>query len=215
MSYLIERRQEEKDRRRAEIVDAAESLYAETGWDGITMDQVARRARLSRALLYVYFKDKSDLHLALVQRSLEALRDRFVAARAGHATGIAQVEAIGRAYLAFSVETPHHFDACARYQAHPDCGHAAGDVPGNEEACEAAGFRVHEVIVESLNLGVADGTIRADLGNPFVTALNLWAFTHGMIQIASSKGAQIVRGGTAVETFIEHGLDLALRALKP
>jgi len=56
MSYLTARRQEEKDRRRAEIVDAAEALYAETGWDAITMDQVARRARLSRALLYVYFK---------------------------------------------------------------------------------------------------------------------------------------------------------------
>jgi AcrR family transcriptional regulator len=215
MSYLVERRQEEKDRRRAEIVDAAETLYAETGWDAITMDQVARRARLSRALLYVYFKDKSDLHLALVERSLEALRERFIAARAGHASGLAQVEAIGRAYLAFSIELPHYFDACARYQAHAECAHTAGDVPGNEEACEAAGFRVHEVIVESLNLGVADGTIRADLGNPFVTALNLWAFTHGMIQIASSKGAQIVRSGTAVETFFEHGLDLSLRALKP
>jgi AcrR family transcriptional regulator len=215
MSYLIERRQEEKDRRRAEIIDAAETLYAETGWDAITMDQVARRARLSRALLYVYFKDKSDLHLALVERSLEALRERFIAARAGHATGIAQVEAIGRAYLAFSIDLPHYFDACARYQAHAECAHTAGAVPGNEEACEAAGFRVHEVIVESLNLGAADGTIRSDLGNPFVTALNLWAFTHGMIQIASSKGAQIVRSGAAVETFIEHGLDLALRALKP
>jgi AcrR family transcriptional regulator len=215
MSYLIERRQEEKDRRRAEIVDAAETLYAETGWDAITMDQVARRARLSRALLYVYFKDKSDLHLALVERSLGALRERFIAARAAHATGIAQVEAIGRAYLAFSIDLPHYFDACARYQTHAECAHTAGDVPGNEEACEVAGFRVHEVIVESLNLGVADGTIRNDLGNPFVTALNLWAFTHGMIQIASSKGAQIVRSGTAVATFIEHGLDLALRALKP
>src|SRR5512137_1414718 len=118
MSYLSERRQEEKDRRRAEILDAAEALYAETGWDAITMDQVARRARLSRALLYVYFTDKSDLHMALVERSLEALHDRFVAAQKGRLDGIAEVEAIGRAYLAFSVETPHYFDACARYQAH-------------------------------------------------------------------------------------------------
>ena len=123
MSYLTERRQEEKDRRRTEIVDAAEALYAETGWDAITMDQVARRARLSRALLYVYFKDKSDLHMALVERSLEALHDRFVAAREGRTNGIAEVEAIGRAYLAFSVETPHYFDACARYQAHPTGEH--------------------------------------------------------------------------------------------
>ena len=68
MSYIAERRQEEQDRRRGEIVDAAEALYAETGWDAVTMDQVARRARLSRALVYVYFKDKRDLHFALVER---------------------------------------------------------------------------------------------------------------------------------------------------
>jgi TetR/AcrR family transcriptional regulator len=215
MSYLTERRQEEKDRRRTEIVDAAEALYAETGWDAITMDQVARRARLSRALLYVYFKDKSDLHMALVERSLEALHDRFVAARQDRTSGIAEVEAIGRAYLAFSKETPHYFDACARYQAHPAGEHAADGTPCNEAACEVAGHSVHEVIVESLNRGVADGSIRADIGDPFVTALTLWAFTHGLIQIASSKGGQIEHEGTSVQSFIEHGLELALRALKP
>jgi AcrR family transcriptional regulator len=214
MSYIAERRQEEKDRRRAEIVDAAEALYAETGWDAITMDQVARRARLSRALLYVYFKDKGDLHMALVERSLDELRARFVAARAGHASGIAQVEAIGRAYLAFSVDVPHYFDACARYQAHAAPDAAAGG-QASEVACAAAGHRVHEVIVESLNLGTADGSIRADIGDPYVTALALWAFSHGMIQIASTKGGQIEHEGTSVQTFIEHGLDLALRALKP
>ena len=215
MTYLIERRQEEKDRRRGEIVDAAESLYAESGWDAITMDQVARRARLSRALLYVYFKDKNDLHMALVERSLEALRVRFGAAREGREHGLAEVEAIGRAYLAFSVETPHYFDACARYQAHAATELPLDAPPCNEAACEAAGFRVHSVIVESLNRGIADGSIRADIGDRFVTALALWAFSHGMIQIASSKAGQIAHGGTTVEAFIEHGLGLALRALKP
>jgi TetR/AcrR family transcriptional regulator len=214
MSYITERRQEEKDRRRAEIVDAAESLYTETGWDGITMDQVARRARLSRALLYVYFKDKGDLHMALVERSLDALRERFLAAQAGRPTGIAQVEAIGRAYLAFSVETPHYFDACARFQAHAHVECEAGSAP-SEAACEVAGHRVHEVIVESLQRGVADGSIRADIGDPFVTALALWAFTHGMIQIASTKGGQIEHEGTSVQAFIEHGLGLAMRGLRP
>jgi AcrR family transcriptional regulator len=215
MTYLIERRQEEKDRRRAEIVDAAGALYAETGWDAITMDQVARRARLSRALLYVYFKDKGDLHMALVERSLAALRDRFVAAREGRNNGLAEVEAIGRAYLAFSVETPHYFDACARYQAHAPAVQHPDEPLSNEAACETAGHGVHEVIVESLNRGVADGSVRRDLGDPFVTALALWAFTHGMIQIASSKGGAITHGGATVQGFIEHGLGLALRALQP
>lgn len=212
MSYIQERRQEEKDRRRSEIVDAAEALYAEVGWDAITMDMVARRARLSRALLYVYFKDKADLHMALVERALDALRESFEAARQGHPTGIAEVEAIGRAYIAYAREKPHYFDACARFQARP-----LGDLQAqpNEAACMAAGHRCHEVIVESLNRGMADGSVRADLGNPYVTALALWAFSHGMIQIASTKGGQIEHEGTPLAEFIEHSLALALRALRP
>jgi TetR/AcrR family transcriptional regulator len=212
MSYITERRQEEKDRRRAEIIDAAEALYAETGWDAITMDQVARRARLSRALLYVYFEDKSDLHLALVERSLDALREVFLEAQQGHPDGLREVEAIGRAYLAFSRDKPHYFDACARYQAHTAC---TDEAHANEAACMVAGHRVHEVIVASLNRGVADGSIRNDLGDPYVTALSLWAFSHGVIQIAATKGGQIEHEGTPVAAFIDHAFGLALRSLRP
>jgi AcrR family transcriptional regulator len=212
MSYINERRQEERDRRRAEILDAAEALYAESGWDSITMDQVARRARLSRALLYVYFEDKTDLHLALVERALGALRERFEAARVGHPNGLAEVEAIGRAYLAYSVEQPHYFDACARYQAHEVC---SDEAHANEAACMAAGHRVHEVIVGSLERGIADGSIRRDLGNPYLTALSLWAFSHGLIQIASTKRGQIEHEGTPVQAFINHAFGLALRSLRP
>ena len=212
MSYIAERRQEEKDRRRAEIVDAADAVYAESGWDAVTMDQVARRARLSRALVYVYFRDKEDLLFALVERSLENLRDRFVVAQQGHARGIDEVEAIGHAYLQFSRELPHYFDACSRFQAHRS---ADIEPPPNEMACMVAGHRVHEVIVASLNRGVADGSVKSDLGDPYVTALSLWAFSHGLIQIASTKGGQIEHEGTPVQVFIDHAIGLALRSLQP
>lgn len=212
MSYIAERRQEEKDRRRVEIIDAAEAVYAECGWDAVTMELVARKARLSRALLYVYFRDKSDLHFALVERSLEELRRRFEAARQGRARGIDEVEAIGHAYLAFARELPHYFDACARFQAHRPEG---AEIPASELRCFDTGHRVHEVIVESLNRGVADGSIRGDLGDPYVTALTLWAFTHGLIQIATTKGPQIEHEGIAIEQYIRHSVDLALRSLRP
>ena len=212
MSYIAERRQEERDRRRAEIVDAAEALYAEVGWDAVTMDQVARRARLSRALVYVYFRDKADLHLALVERALDSLRDRFVAAREGKARGLDEVEAIGRAYFAFAGEVPHYFDACARFQSHP--GHE-GDCPPNEAACIAAGHRVHETIVAALDRGVADGSVRADIGNRFVTALALWAFSHGVIQIAATKSGQMAHDGVGVQQFVDHAIAMALRTLEP
>jgi TetR/AcrR family transcriptional regulator len=212
MSYIAERRQEERDRRRAEIVDAAEAVYAEAGWDSVTMDQVARRARLSRALVYVYFKDKPDLHLALVERALETLRERFEATGAGKSTGLEEVQAMGQAYLRFSREMPHYFDACARYQSR--ISDEAGREP-NDVACIHAGDRVHQTIVAALRRGIEDGSIRGDLGDLYATALSLWAFTHGVIQIASSKGGQIEHQGVPVERFIDHALEMLTRSLVP
>ena len=43
----------------------------------MTMDQVARRARLSRALLYVYFTDKADLMFGVGERAMAVLARRF------------------------------------------------------------------------------------------------------------------------------------------
>ncbi len=210
-SYITERRQEERDRRRAEILDAAEAVYAQVGWDAVTMEQVARRARLSRALVYVYFKDKGDLHLALVERALDALRGRFAAAREGRARGIDEVEAIGQAYLSFARELPHYFDACARFEARM----SSDGVQPNETACMAAGHRVHETIVASLNRGIADGSIRADIGDPYLTSVALWAFSHGLVQIAATKSGQMEVEGIPVQKFLDHAIDLALRSLRP
>ncbi len=197
MSYLAERREEEKERRRAEMVDAAEELYAEVGWDAVTMERVAKSARLSRALLYVYFRDKNDLLHAITERALLELRERFVAAAAAHPLGIDQVQAIGRAYVRFQQEKPYRFDACSRFHAHQAAGQPA------EDACAAAGDAVMEVIVKALLQGQADGSIRKDIGNPAQVCVMLWAFTHGLIQIGSNKTQEIARQGVEVPQLME------------
>jgi len=163
MSYIAERRQEEKERRRDEIVEAAEELYRELGWDAVTMDSVARRARLSRDLVYVYFKDKQDLHFAIAARALEVLRQRFTEATARARTGMDKVEACGRAYMAYAQEFPHFFDACARLETY---AHDGNTEPSPQAAqCINCGKGVHDVVVEALVTGQRDGTIRGEIGD--------------------------------------------------
>jgi AcrR family transcriptional regulator len=204
-SYIAERRQEEKDRRRIEIVDAAEELYRELGWDAVTMDSVAKRARLSRALVYVYFKDKQELHFAIAVRAMEALQKRFEEACTRSKTGLEKIVAIGRAYMAYSQEFPHYFDACARLELHaPD---ASGPTPHELLSLEA-GRRVHEVVVAALALGQQDGTVRADLGDPNVTSRVLWGFTHGIIQIAMTKSEPLACVGISVPVFTQHAISM-------
>jgi AcrR family transcriptional regulator len=205
MSYIAERRQEEKDRRRAEIVDAAEELYREVGWDAVTMDGVAKSARLSRALVYVYFKDKRELHFAISIRALDALRSRFVEAGERTRTGIEKIEAIGRAYLAFGHEFPHYFDACARLEAQLP---ADGELGPTEQQCVQVGAGIHELVIESLAAGQKDGSIRPDLGDLKVTSRVLWGFTHGMIQIAMTKDKALARSGISVPQFGQQAIEL-------
>ena len=204
MSYIATRREEEKERRRAEILDAAEALYAKKGWEGLTVDQVARSARLSRALVYVYFRDKEDLLFAIGERAMRLLHDRFKAAIAGTAHGMDQVDAIGRAYMGYAHEFPHYFDFCTRFQSHS----VETDSSTNEGACQVAGNQVLGTVVQAIETGIGDGSIRADVGDPMLLALTLWAFTHGIIQIAMAKGSDLARQGVAVQDFSNYAFNL-------
>ena len=107
------------------------------------------------------------------------------------------VQAIGRAYVLFQQEKPYRFDACARFHAHQAEGYPA------EDACAAAGDAVMAVIVDALRQGQADGSIRKDIGDPMQVCIMLWAFTHGLIQIATNKPVEIAHHGVDVPQLME------------
>src|SRR5260370_23983704 len=171
MNYPADRRQEEKEGRRAEILDAAEAVVGSSGWDELTMDQVARRARLSRALVYVYFKDKVDLMYGICERGLVTLRQRFDEAVARNKTGLDQITAIGRAYIAFSQEFPVYFDIVARCELREV---NTADASANESACQLAGDGVHGLMVAVLEAGVRDCATPADIAKPQLPPTPLW-----------------------------------------
>ncbi len=210
MSYLAERRQEEKDRRRNEIIDAAEALYREVGWDAVTMDAVARRARLSRALVYVYFKDKADLYFAIAIRALDELTRRFALAADQANTGADKVLAIGKSYIGFGEDLPHYFDACARLELHTP---GDSEPSPQEQQLYEAGKHPHQVVVRALEAGQQDGSIRKDLGDLNVTARVLWGFCHGLIQIAMTKREILARVDIGVAQLTDQALDLLTFAL--
>ena len=211
MSYIAERRLEEKERRRAEIVDAAEAAGREVGLDALTMDDVARRARLSRALLYVYFQDRSDLMFGLAERAMGMLHTRFLEAAERHRTGLEQVSAMGRAYVAFAQEFPVLFDALARCELEsPDPAQCSP----SEQACMIGGDKLQAVLVTSIETGVKDGSIRGDVGSPILMSVTLWGFMHGIIQLTTTKAHALAHHGVAPKALIDYAISMITRDLK-
>jgi TetR/AcrR family transcriptional regulator len=210
MHGSTERRLEEKERRRLEILDAAEAVAAIVGLDHFTMDQVARQARLSRALIYVYFRDKRDLLIAICIRALDELQSRFAATAATTVSGLAQVEAIGRAYVGFATEFPLRFEALAHFEAQAP---SADDDPMYAQ-CLAAGDRPIELVVAAIHRGMQDGSIRQTAGDPVRLGLSLWALTHGLIQLSALKGGSLERVGVSQAQLLDQGFQLAIDALR-
>jgi AcrR family transcriptional regulator len=210
MNDLADRRHEEKERRRAEILDATEAVAASEGWDDMTMDQVARRARLSRALLYVYFTDKTDLMFGVGERAMVILMRRFSEGAAGHKRGIDQLEAIGRAYVAFSQEFPVYFGVLARCELRAP---ETSNPDGNAGECVRKGHSLQTVMASALETGMRDGSIRADAGQPAATAIVLWGFLHGVIQLSAGKANLLGHRGVNIREVLDQAILMARRSV--
>jgi AcrR family transcriptional regulator len=63
------------DERRAKILSAAVRAFARNGYDGTTMDGIAKRAQVTKPVLYDHFSSKQALFLAV----LETIRDGLIA----------------------------------------------------------------------------------------------------------------------------------------
>jgi AcrR family transcriptional regulator len=205
---LAERRAEDKLRRRAEILDAAEAIAKADGWDAMTIVKVARRARLSRALVYVYFRDKADLLLGIRDRGIETLTCRLLDAAAQQTLGLAQLEAVLRASAVFVEEHRIHFEALVRSELlslKPRSRTTSDVLSSTGQPCQRA-------IAAAITTGVSDGSIRSDVGEPTVVSAALWRFTYGVLQLAAGSSSAAVRRQTALQPLLTQALELVLHS---
>jgi AcrR family transcriptional regulator len=59
--------------RRAQLLDAARSVFVAAGYHAAAMDDIADRAGVSKPVLYQHFPGKLDLYLALLDQSCDQL----------------------------------------------------------------------------------------------------------------------------------------------
>ncbi len=85
---------------RDEILKAAMQLFANRGFHETSMSEVAREARVSKALIFWHFKTKEDLFVAVLNRLLEPYFIDFTE-EAAAMDERAQIEKLVESYLSF------------------------------------------------------------------------------------------------------------------
>ena len=95
------RRRLSAEARREVIERAATEVFAERGYRGASIDEIARRSGVSPPVVYDHFASKQELHARLLERT----RDELLAVWREHLAGDEAAE----------VRIPRAFDAWARY----------------------------------------------------------------------------------------------------
>lgn len=108
--------------RRAAILDSALAVFSERGFSDASLDDVAARGGISKALIYEHFTSKRELQIALLDTFAHELVERVVGAIAAAEENEARMRAGIEVFLEFADERPDALRLLTRNVADPDAG---------------------------------------------------------------------------------------------
>ena len=170
-----------KDERRIEILDAAERVFLERGIAAATMEQIARKAGVSKGGLYKYFETKDELFLSIAKRALDDLNSRLARVQAEQrgSSGLEWVHASLDAYFDYAKTCPDRFRVALSWiSAEYSVAHDTVMFRGYREALA----RAFDFGYTALELGKQDGSVRPDLDTES-TLLHMWGATTGVLML--------------------------------
>ena len=95
------------ERTRADILDVATREFAERGYSGARVDEIAARTRTSKRMIYYYFGSKEQLYIAVLERAYAAIREAERRLRVEHLEPVAAIRRL--AELTFDHHEAHPY----------------------------------------------------------------------------------------------------------
>ncbi|MGD8860395.1 MAG: TetR/AcrR family transcriptional regulator [Myxococcales bacterium] len=184
---VAERREREREERRVHILDAAERIFFDMGPVQATMEDVAREAELSKGTLYLYFKSKDELYLAIAERGLQHLVARLdaLSAEPPERSGFELLKRFSRDNREFGRKHPEHLKTMLGWMA--SGFHADPGAPGFAEY-RALVAELMGRVVALVERGKSDGSIRPELDSLEVV-MHMWGGSLGVWMLYFNRDA--------------------------
>ena len=148
---------------RTRLLQAAAAEFAARGFDGATVDRIAARARVNKALVYYYFHSKTSLYMAILRDVFGAVAAAVIRVRDAGGPPDTQVAEFVQALAQQALSRPHFPAIWLREMAD------GGRHLDRTVAVELR--RVIETLAAMLNDGHRAGTFRT--ADPFLIHLSI------------------------------------------
>lgn len=137
---------------RAKIGAVAEALFAERGFDGTSIREIAEQAGATKALIYHYYDNKEALYQTLLEEEVSGVVTQIEAIAADGTEPEVQIRAVVQVFIDAYHDAPHRFQMVQRTI---DDHHAVAAV-----LAERWFSRAHRALQDIVARGVRQGELK-------------------------------------------------------
>jgi AcrR family transcriptional regulator len=178
---VIERKRREKEQRLNNILKSAEQVCFQKGIDNTTMDRVAQQAELSKGTLYLYFRNKEDLHFEINLKGLKILSKLIKDAIKQKDNALDKLIEMGKAYMKFYHLHRKYYDLLVRFESS-----MLDKIPSAKKKIMYQPDFPFMMLKNTIEQGIKEGEIRNDV-RPEALSIILWTQLTSMFQFVSNR----------------------------
>ncbi|MDD8018780.1 MAG: TetR/AcrR family transcriptional regulator [Bacteroidota bacterium] len=193
-----ERKERDRQEMRQIILDAAQRLFLDEGYEHVTIRRIADKIEYSPGTVYLYFKDKDEILCALQEIGFaEFYRRQQILS--GIKNPAEKLRAHGRVYIQFALENPELYDLMfiirAPMNSHP------------KDTEWEIGMRSLNVLRENVQECMKANFIK--VGSVDAISFGIWSLVHGMVSLIIRERIPMIPAEHRT-AFVEESLDFVL-----
>ena len=82
------------ERTRADLIEVATAVFAEQGYSGARVDEIAEKTRTTKRMIYYYFGGKEQLYLAVLENAYRGIREAEQRLQVDHVDPVHAIRAL-------------------------------------------------------------------------------------------------------------------------
>jgi AcrR family transcriptional regulator len=162
---------------REEIVEVSKKLLIRDGFSKISMRKIAKQVNVTATSIYLHFKNKEELLLALIDESIENLNNSLLQALDPSADPASQLEALSHAYVSYALNNPQEYEII--YMVRPE------EMPRYPKEKFRKVRETYEILADIIRRGKEKQIF--DVDEPLISAYTIWAQIHGVVSVILNK----------------------------
>ena len=176
---IQERRQREREQRRDAIIEAACEVFMKKGINSATMDEIASKAELSKATLYLYFTNKEELFLAVLLIVMAAFIEVMGGSQDETKSVHENLHNLGKAYYSFYLQYPAYYKLMNVMEPSDDFEFDKYEI--SRELARLNG-EIWRIVCGPVVQGMKQGIFKQDVV-PLEVGMTLWVGSSGIINL--------------------------------